>query len=92
VISVHFDLHSAISRRLRKYNDISNWDWTALFSVFGDPDQKLSSAFTVHTKGALSMLLDDATFAKAGKIQLVEVMMDKFDAPRALQEQTALSA
>nr|AJP77091.1 indole-3-pyruvic acid (IPA) decarboxylase [Tricholoma vaccinum] len=87
-----YTIERCIHGKTRKYNDISNWNWTALFSVFGDPDERLSSAFTVNTKGALSKLLDDATFAKAGKIQLVEVMMDKFDAPRALQEQAALSA
>jgi pyruvate decarboxylase len=75
----------------RKYNDISNWNWTGLFSVLGDPDEKLSKTCTVHNKQDLSKLLDDATFASANKIQLVEVMMDKYDAPKALQEQAVLS-
>ncbi|KAJ7601083.1 pyruvate decarboxylase THI3 [Mycena floridula] len=75
----------------RKYNDISNWKWTSLLTVFGDADGTKSKSYTVNNKTELSALLDDATFASAQKIQLVEVMMDKFDAPRALQEQAALS-
>ena len=75
----------------RKYNDISNWNWTGLFSVLGDSDGNLSRTCTVHNKRDLSKLLDDATFASARKIQLVEVMMDKFDAPNALREQALRS-
>lgn len=65
--------------------------WTALLNALGDADGKLSKSYTVHTKEQLSALLDDATFAAADKIQLVEVMMDKFDAPRALVAQAELS-
>ncbi|KAF5382607.1 hypothetical protein D9615_002967 [Tricholomella constricta] len=75
----------------RKYNDIINWGWTNLFKVFGDPDGKLSRTYTVRTKDDLSKLLEDKTFASADKIQLVEVMMDKLDAPRALKMQAELS-
>jgi pyruvate decarboxylase len=75
----------------RKYNDITNWKWTSLFNVFGDDDGKKSQTFTVHNKAELSTLLDNEKFANADKIQLVEVIMDKFDAPRALQVQAELS-
>lgn len=86
-----YTIERCIHGKTRKYNDISNWNWTALFSVLGDPDGMLSKTSTVHNKRALSKLLDDATFASANKIQIVEVMMDKFDAPKALQKQAALS-
>lgn len=69
----------------RKYNDISNWNWTGLFKVLGDPEEKISCTYTVRTKEELSALLDDTRFASTDKIQLVEVMMDKLDAPRAMQ-------
>ncbi|KAJ7626678.1 pyruvate decarboxylase [Mycena polygramma] len=75
----------------RKYNDISNWKWTSLLSVLGDADGTLSKSYTVSTKDELSALLDDKTFAAADKIQLVEVMMPKHDAPRALVHQAELS-
>ncbi|KAJ7935574.1 thiamine diphosphate-binding protein [Mycena leptocephala] len=75
----------------RKYNDISNWKWTALLGVLGDAEGTLSQSYTVHTKDELAALLDDASFAQAGKMQLVEVMMRKHDAPRALVKQAELS-
>jgi pyruvate decarboxylase len=39
---------------------------------------------TVRTRDQLEDLLVDASFAKAEKMHLVEVIMDKLDAPRAL--------
>lgn len=75
----------------RKYNDISNWKWTALLGVLGDEDGTLSRSYTVNNKNELGALLEDADFARADKIQLVEVMMPKHDAPRALMAQAELS-
>lgn len=75
----------------RKYNDIANWNWTALLSVFqGNPNQT-GKSYTVNTKEELSVLLENPGFASAQQIQLVEVMMDRFDAPRALRRQAELS-
>jgi len=45
----------------------------------------------VRTKRELDALLEDASFASATCIQLVEVMMDKYDAPLPLLRQTELS-
>ena len=39
----------------------------------------------------MSQLLNTESFAKADKIQLVEVIMEKFDAPRSLKVQAELS-
>ena len=36
-------------------------------------------------------MLDNEEFARADKIQLVEMMMDMFDAPRALKVQAEMS-
>ena len=41
-------------------------------------------SYTVRMKGELEKLLVDVAFAKAENMQLVEVIMDKLDAPRAL--------
>ncbi|KAG5640576.1 hypothetical protein DXG03_008047 [Asterophora parasitica] len=73
-----------------KYNDISNWEWTSLFKVLGDLEEKLSWTYTIRTKDKLSMLLKEKTFASANKIQLVEVMMDKLDVPGLLNGSTEL--
>ena len=43
------------------------------------------------TKKELEKLLDDEAFAMAKKVQLVEVVMDMVDAPRALRVQAQLS-
>ncbi|OCH83963.1 pyruvate decarboxylase [Obba rivulosa] len=75
----------------RKYNDISNWKWTHLLGTLGGEEGKNCHSYIVKTREELSRLLDDPTFAAAGKIQLVEVMMPMHDAPRALKVQTELT-
>jgi len=85
-----YTIERVIHGRDRKYNDISNWNWTGLLGVFGDESLTLSQSYTVHTKRELSTLLDQKSFADAGKIQLVEVMMQRDDAPRALVDQAEL--
>ncbi|KAJ7644509.1 pyruvate decarboxylase [Roridomyces roridus] len=76
----------------RKYNDISNWKWTKLLEVLGDLDGVESRSYTVKTKAELSALLDTPEFANGKKMQLVEIMMEKQDAPRALKIQTAMGS
>ncbi|KAI8994177.1 pyruvate decarboxylase [Trametes punicea] len=75
----------------RKYNDISNWKWTKLLDTFGGEEGKTCKSYTVRSKKELSALLDDPAFAKAEVIQLVELIMEKEDAPRALKVQAELS-
>ena len=75
----------------RKYNDISNWNWCDLFKVLGDPEGRVSQTYTARDKKELSNLLEDEKIGRADRIQLVEVMMEKLDAPRALQAQTELT-
>ena len=48
-------------------------------------------SYTVRTKEELDALLKEESFAKAEGIQLVEVIMDKYDAPLPLLRQTELS-
>lgn len=66
-------------------------EWTSLLTVLGDLDKTLSKSYTARTKSELCALLDDKTFANADKMQLVEVIMDKMDAPRGLKIQSELS-
>lgn len=75
----------------RKYNSIVNWKWTSLLSTLGGVEGETCQSYTVKTKQELSDLLDDETFAKADKIQLVEILMPMLDAPRALKVQAELS-
>lgn len=76
----------------RKYNDIVDWKWTSLLTTLGDLEGKMSKSYTVRSKSELNKLLDDQEFASAQKIQLVEVIMDKYDTPRALQASADLTA
>lgn len=87
-----YTIERCIHGQDRKYNDIPAWNWTSLLKTIGDADEKLSRSYTVGTKDELSKLLEDQTFLGADKMQLVEVMMEKHDAPKGLQLQAELSA
>ena len=62
-----------------------------MLSTFGGVEGKTCQSYTVTTKTELSNLLDNPEFAKADKIQLVELIMPRHDAPRALKVQAELS-
>lgn len=70
---------------------VSNRQWTKIFETFGGVEGQNCQSYTVRTKDELSALLDNASFANAEKIQLVEMIMEKHDAPRALKVQAELS-
>ncbi|KAL4070052.1 thiamine diphosphate-binding protein [Scleroderma yunnanense] len=76
----------------RKYNDIATWEYTTLLTTLGDLDGTASRSYKVGDKGGLEKLLANPDFAEANKIQLVEVVMDKYDTPRALKTASELSA
>ncbi|GJJ13273.1 hypothetical protein Clacol_007524 [Clathrus columnatus] len=75
----------------RKYNDIENWKWTELLSTFGGIEGQTCCSYKVETKQELSTLLDSNHFAKAEVIQVVEILLDKFDAPETLKTVAELS-
>ncbi|KAG1743339.1 uncharacterized protein EDB91DRAFT_1126915, partial [Suillus paluster] len=52
----------------------------------------MSKSYSVQNKSELDMLLNDDEFASARKIQLVEVIMDKYDKSCALQASADLCA
>lgn len=59
--------------------------------MFGGIEGSNAQSYTVKTKDELDKLLLDETFARADKIQLVEMIMEKHDAPRGLKVQAELS-
>jgi len=67
-----------------KYADIADWDYAGLLRVLGDFDGTASRSYKARNKQELSELLDNEEFGKANFIQLVEIFMDKMDAPSAL--------
>jgi pyruvate decarboxylase len=73
-----------------EYNDIVNWCYKDIVSVFGG--DRTAKTFQVKTKDELETLFTNASFNAAQTLQFVEVYMGKKDAPRALvkiAEQTA---
>ncbi|KAL7007882.1 hypothetical protein EMMF5_002529 [Cystobasidiomycetes sp. EMM_F5] len=72
------------------YNTIGSWAFQDLLRVLGaKPDD--SHSYLVKNRHDLEALFNNAEFAKADKIQLVEVLLGPQDAPRALREQAALT-
>jgi len=78
--------------KTRKYNDVVNWKYTHLLSTFGGEEGVTCQSYTVNNKEEAEKLLTDEAFIKADKMQLVEVMMDQFDAPRSLKLTAELSS
>lgn len=69
----------------RKYTDIVNWDWTLLLKVLGDIAGEVSRTYQARSVSELEGLLNSEEFGEANYIQLVEVVMDRFDVPEALK-------
>ncbi|KAJ6453557.1 pyruvate decarboxylase THI3 [Mycena sanguinolenta] len=82
-----YEIERVIHGPERKYNDVADWDYAGLLRVLGDKMGTLTQSYTVRTKSELSTLLGTPAFAEAGKMQLVEIMMQIHDAPRALKAQ-----
>ncbi|KAM0195604.1 hypothetical protein ACHAPA_007456 [Fusarium lateritium] len=64
------------------YNDINNWKFKDLVSVFGG--EKTCKTFQIKTKSELNALMTDKEFNAADCLQFVELYMPREDAPRAL--------
>lgn len=73
------------------YNDISEWKYKDLISVFGGTP-KNSKTYQVKNKQEAEDLFNDQTFAKAEVLQFVELYMPKEDAPKALKLTAEASA
>lgn len=78
-------IERTIHGKHRKYNDIADWKWTQLLDTLGDRVTETRS-FTVHNQKELEKLLVDNAFLNANCPTLVEVMMDRLDAPRLLSD------
>ncbi|KAK4058260.1 hypothetical protein OIO90_000417 [Microbotryomycetes sp. JL221] len=76
----------------RVYNDISSWKWQNLLDLFNAKGNVETKSWKAETRKDLEAILKDKDFVKADKAQLLEVVMDRQDAPRALQLQAELSA
>jgi len=78
-----------IHGKYRDYNNIKPWNWQKLLDVFDPPAGSFASYKTTNRQ-ELENLLVNEEFAKADKLQLVECLLGRFDAPRALRAQANL--
>lgn len=80
----------SLTLSLRKYNDIADWKWTQLLDTLGDRLHETKS-FKVANQKELEALLTDNAFLNADCPTLVEVIMDRLDAPRLLADSVAVN-
>lgn len=73
------------------YNDIQQWKYKDLIPAFGGTEAS-SKTYQVKSKQEAEDLFNDEGFAKAEKLQFVELYMPKEDAPRALKMTAEASA
>jgi len=84
-----YTIEKYIHGRDKEYNNLQDWRYGKLLEVFGATNPR---SFRVATKDELTKLLGDKEFSAANEIQLVELMMEEMDAPRALKWQMQLTA
>jgi len=74
------------------YNDVVTWKYGDLGIVFGGTEKTVQS-YAARTPAELEKLLADEDFAtKRRGVRLVELYMDREDAPRSLKTTAEASA
>ncbi|BGP14737.1 hypothetical protein JCM10213v2_002688 [Rhodosporidiobolus nylandii] len=88
-----YTIEKLIHGETAQYNSISSWKWQNLLELFNNyPKPFPTKSWLANTRGELETILGDEGFKKADRIQLLEVKLDKLDAPEALKKQGKLSA
>ncbi|ETS85515.1 Pyruvate decarboxylase [Pestalotiopsis fici W106-1] len=79
-----------------EYNDVVQWDYKELVTVFsGGPEKQAKNGtkkYTVKTKDEVEKLFADKDFNERKGLRFVEIYMPKEDAPRSLQTTAEASA
>ena len=76
-----YTIERMILGREAQYNDIQNWKYVKLAEVLAD-GQTVQS-FTVKSESELEEVL--ATVERTAEFTIIELMLDKLDAPQGLQ-------
>ncbi|KAF8334667.1 pyruvate Decarboyxlase [Cantharellus anzutake] len=103
-----YEIERQIHGPERLYNNISRWNHQLLLSSLSPPEDannypsnalpveverlRTHRSYRVSNRKSLEKLLTDEGFASAPYIQLVELVMPRGDAPRALAKQAKMSA
>jgi len=69
------------------YNTVPVWDYSKLGELFG-PDKPFKY-FSARTPDELDQVLGDEAFNEPTCTQLLEVFLDKHDAPKAIKDVAA---
>lgn len=72
-----------------QYNDIQSWDHQTILSGYKATNDE---TLLIKTVGETNDLFSNKEFNEPSKIRVIEVMLDKMDAPENLKVQAAISA
>ncbi|GAA6010356.1 hypothetical protein JCM10207_005189 [Rhodosporidiobolus poonsookiae] len=67
-----------------EYNDIALFNWSHLLPLFSPASGPVGMHHVASTRADLERILADDEFARADKIQVLEIKLGKMDAPKAL--------
>ncbi|KAL4892390.1 thiamine diphosphate-binding protein [Aspergillus ambiguus] len=84
-----YTIERAIHGPDQGYNDIATWNHQLLLSAFGEDKDEVNS-HRVTTKADFEKVVSSSAFTDMNSIQLVEIMMDKYDIPWQLKQQIDL--
>jgi pyruvate decarboxylase len=74
-----YTIERCIHGRGQKYNDVAKWRYMHAPRLFGAAEDSFTS--TVKNNGELEAVLSDSRLAEGSGLRMVEVMMDREDAP-----------
>jgi len=85
-----YTIERVIHGAKQKYNDISPWNYSHTLRLFGMSEEEVErSFFRAETKDELNDILAKQEVVQPTNVILVEIIMDKMDAPWRLVEQVA---
>jgi len=85
-----YTIERVIHGAKQKYNDISPWNYSHALRLFGMSEEEVGrSFFRAETKDELDDIFAKQEVAQPSNVILVEIVMDKMDAPWRLIEQVA---
>lgn len=85
-----YTIERLIHGKTASYNDISSWNWQGMLEFFDASGEIPKRSWQANTRGELEDILKNEDFKKADRCQLLEVKMEKLDAPVALIKQGEL--
>ncbi|ODV62015.1 alpha-keto acid decarboxylase family protein [Ascoidea rubescens DSM 1968] len=87
-----YTIERLIHGKTEKYNDVENWDYLSILKTFNGNVEKKYETKRIATVEDFKELAKDKDFAKNDKIRLIEVILDKDDAPTNLVHQATETA